>query len=170
MNQFLRLFWLLYLRRAAPLGLLEVCSTPFTVVPADLDVLRHMNNGVFHSLMDLGRIDYMRRTGLLRQLNRNRWYPVITLSSMRFRRSLELWQRFTIETRFLGHDDTTMFVEQRFLRRGETVARAVVGARFLKKGGTVHPHELLALTGYTEALPALPDWVKAWSEAVRTWD
>ncbi len=168
MNQLLRLLWVVVLRRATRLAVLDTCRTPFTVVPGDLDVLRHMNNGIYLSLMDLGRVDYMRRTGLWAGLTRKRWYPVITLCSMRYRRSLTLFQRFAIETRFLGHDATTLFVEQRFVRRGELVAVGVVGARFLKaSGGTVTPEELLVLGGFTGTAPTLPDWVTQWSEAAR---
>jgi acyl-CoA thioesterase FadM len=164
MNQLLRLLWITTFRRAAAIDLYDTCSTPFMVVPADLDVLRHMNNGIYSSLMDLGRVDLMRRAGLLSKLNKLGWYPVATLVSIQFRKSLGLWQRFTIETRVLGVDDKSTYVEQRFVRRGQTMALAVVGARFLKKsGGSCTPEELVTLSGNTAPVPVLPAWVKALS-------
>jgi len=55
-------------RRASPLGSTDVGRMTFRVVPTDLDVLGHMNNGVYFSLMDLGRIDLMIRTGAWKRL------------------------------------------------------------------------------------------------------
>lgn len=160
MNQFFRLFWLLVFRKAKPIGLFDVCSTPFTVVPADLDVLMHMNNGVYSSLMDLGRVDMMQRAGLLKKLNQQGWYPVMTLATIQFRKSLGLWQRFQIETQFVGMDAKSTYVQQQFIRRGQVVCSAVMGARFLKKsGGTCSPQELLDLAGYTGPVPELPTWL-----------
>ena len=51
----LRLRWL----RARRISIWDTARTPFRVVPTDLDLLRHMNNGKYLTLMDLGRMDLM---------------------------------------------------------------------------------------------------------------
>ena len=42
---------------------------------------------------------------------------------------------------------------------------------FIRKGGMVPPHEVLAALGQTQISPALPDWVQGWiaEDARRCW-
>ena len=149
-------------RFRSPLGMWAVASTPFRVLPTDLDVLRHMNNGVYLSMLDLGRLDLMVRSGMWRRLQQRGWYPVVVSETISFRRSLELWQRFDIETRVLGFDAKAIYVEQRFVVRGEVFAKAYVRARFLKRsGGTVTVDELIEVAGEPPAT-GLPEWVRQW--------
>jgi acyl-CoA thioesterase FadM len=143
---------------------MDTCSTPFQVLPSDLDVLRHMNNGVYFSVMDLARADLMMRCGLAGRLRQRHWYPVVAAQTIRFRRSLTLFQRFTVESRVLGWDDRAFLVEQLFVRDREPVASAVVRARFLgRKGERISPQDVLALVGLHAASPPLPVPVARWS-------
>ncbi len=168
MNMFFRVLWHLWVaRRAKPLDVLGLSRTSFRVQPADLDVYRHMNNGRYLSLLDLGRLDLLVRTGLWRTFNRLGWYPVVAAQTITYRRSLTLGQRFTVETRIAGGDTKSVIIEQRFVSGGQLVAHAFVRARFLKRsGGTLGTAEVLEAIGVA-ALPTdrLPDWVSAWSAA-----
>lgn len=142
-----------------------MARTPFRVRPSDIDPLWHMNNGVYLSIMDLGRIDLMRRSGMLARLRRLRWYPVVVAESITFRRSLGLWQRYVLETRLLGADDKAVLIEQRFVVAGEIAARAVVRGRFLRRdGGTVSIEELSAALGVAPP-ESVPAWVADWAGA-----
>jgi YbgC/YbaW family acyl-CoA thioester hydrolase len=134
------------------------------VLPTDLDVLRHVNNGVYLSMMDLARVDLMMRAGLARKLRQRGWYPVVVAQTIRFRRSLTLFQAFTIETRVLGWDEKAFVLEQRFERGAEPVANALVRARFLATGGErISPQDVLALVGESSSSPALADEVARWN-------
>ncbi len=147
MNLFLRLFLtfiLAHFRSPCPIN--GPCLTPFRVWLTDLDVLGHMNNGVYFSILDLARVDLMVRSGLLAKLRAAGLYPVIAAETMRFRRSLQLFQRFDVQTRVIGKDDKAFLLEQLFLRRPDTkkeaeiMAEAVIRVRFLRRsGGTVAP-------------------------------
>lgn len=167
MSLLLRLILLLLTSaRRSRLHVLDTCVTPFRVWINDLDVLLHMNNGRYFTILDLARVDLMMRSGLWRQLRAQGWYPVVTLETLRFHRSLELGDRYDVHTRVIGWDEKHIFIEQGFVRDDAPVALAVVRARFLKrKGGTVTTAELLALAGIAQASPALPEWVASWSEA-----
>jgi len=167
MNLLLRLFLTFLLSpRRGRLHVLDTCVTPFRVWPNDLDVLRHMTNGRYFTILDLARIDLMVRSRMWPQIKQQGWYPVVTLETMRFHRSLELWDRYDVATRVIGWDDKHVFLEQRFIRDDIQVALGVVRTRFLKRsGGTVPTDELLALAGVTHASPAMPDWVVQWSAA-----
>ena len=70
--------------------ILGPCLTPFRVLPSDLDVLGHMNNGKYLSLLDLARTDIMIRSGVLPQLIKRQWYPVLAAETIAFKSSLKL--------------------------------------------------------------------------------
>ncbi|WP_118179924.1 acyl-CoA thioesterase [Paraburkholderia phosphatilytica] len=167
MSLLLRLFLtILFARRRGPLHVLDTCVTPYRVLLNDLDVLRHMTNSRYFSIMDLARVDLMIRSGLWKRLNARGWYPVVTLETMRFHRSLELNDRYQVTTRVIGWDDRQIFLEQGFVRDGMQVALGVVRTRFLKRaGGTVSVAELMELAQVSQPSPMLPEWVVRWSEA-----
>lgn len=165
MNLFLRLLLVLLtfrLRpRCAPLGPVR---KRFVVWPPDLDVLWHVNNGVYLSMLDVARVDLMLRSGFAFALRRAGYYPVVAAQTIRFRRSLQLFQAFEVETRVLGWDDKAFVLQHRFWRGEELVAEAFVRSRFLKRGGgTVGSRDVLALIDAAGPSPALPPWVEAWN-------
>jgi acyl-CoA thioesterase FadM len=170
-NLFLRLLWLALSARSRPrVPLLGPCRTPFRVLPTDLDVLRHVNNGVYLSMMDLARVDLMMRAAIATRLRPRGWYPVVVAATIQFRCSLRLLQRFEIETRVLTWDDRAFLVEQRFLRGEQPVAHALVRARFLSRDGQkVTPVEVLALADNPSPPPAPPDWAIRWNAEQSTW-
>ena len=158
MNLFLRLLWLKLFGRFRPRsGLLGPVRTPFRVLPTDLDVLRHVNNGVYLSLLDIARMDLLRRARLTAPLRARGWFPVVTAESIGFRRALTLFQRFEVETRVLGWDDVSFYIHQRFIRKGDVIASALVVGRFLSDDGSVPTGDVTALAGLTES-PPIPDW------------
>ena len=169
MNRYLRLLWITLVARRRPrLGVTDVATTPLRVRPSDIDVLRHMNNGVYLSLMDLGRVDFMLRSGMAPVLGREGLYPVVVQQTITYRRSLDLWQRYDLETRIAGYDRTSAVMEQRFVVDGEVFARGWVRARFLRRtGGGVDMAELRTLLGVTQEPPPLPEWFEQWGEQTR---
>lgn len=153
-------------RRHGAMNSLDVGRIRLTTLPTDLDVVGHMNNGRYLSLFDLGRWDLMIRSGLADATRRNGWYAVVASETITFRRSLELWQRFVIETRFLGHDDRSLYLEHRAVVDGEIYARAVIRARMLRRGGgTVGHEELFAAVRRPEGLADVEPWVHEWAAA-----
>ena len=140
-------------------------STPFRVLPTDLDVYGHMNNGRYLSISDLGRFDLLRRSGLWPELRTRGWYPVVASSTITYRKSLAPWQRFVIESRFLGVDGRDVYLEQRFVVKGEIYARMTIRGRFLQKsGGHVPMEELLALMSDHPVNFDVAEWLKMWGE------
>ena len=145
----------------------DVGRTDFRVLPTDLDVLGHMNNGVYFSIMDLGRMDLMIRAGSWARLTEHGFYPVASNETITFRKSLQPWQRFTLETKIVGYDAKAVFVEQRFVVKGEIFAQAFMRGRFLKKtGGTVSMQELSDALGVDTTEVTLPPWLARWSDDV----
>ena len=101
---------------------------------ADLDVNGHMNNGRYLTLMDLGRLDIVVRSGLWRAVLKNGWTPVASTVTIRFSRELPPFQSFRLETRIACWDDKLVVMEQTFLIDGGA-RDGQIAARALFKGG-----------------------------------
>ena len=160
--------FLVWLRRNGPrLDPHDVGRMAFRVLPTDLDVLGHMNNGVYLSIMDLGRMDLLQRSGVWSRLFRAGFFPVMADETISFRRSLMPWQRFTLETRIVGYDAKAVYVEQRAVVEGQIYARATTRGRFVKKtGGTVTTAEVAEVTGIDITGRPLPEWMARWATDV----
>ena len=80
-NLYLRLLLMTLRTRAGrgdrPLSIWDTAATAFRVAPTDLDLLGHMNNGRYLTIMDLARLDLMTRSGFWARLRRRGWYPVV---------------------------------------------------------------------------------------------
>lgn len=145
---------------------MEECITPYRVWFSDLDVLRHMNNGVYLSLQDLARMDYMIRAQAAPIIRKNNWYPVVASETIRFRKSLHFLQKFQIHTRLISWDEKYIFLEHKFVSHGQVIALGMIRARFLKKsGGTVSPQELLQALNLNTEAPPQPQHLKDWLSA-----
>jgi acyl-CoA thioesterase FadM len=154
------------LRREGRLDPVAVGVIRLTTLPTDLDVLRHMNNGRYLSLFDLGRWDLLIRTGMADAMRTRGWYAVVSSETITFRKSLNPWQRFDVESRLLGHDDRAIYMEHRAVIDGEVYARAIIRARMLKRaGGTLSHEELFAELGRPDGLPDVEHWVHEWAAA-----
>jgi acyl-CoA thioesterase FadM len=156
---------LLYLLRPERRGILAESTVRFRVWPNDLDTNFHMNNGRYLTLMDLGRLDLLLRNGSVPIVLRNKWYPVLAGTQIRFRRPLNLFQKFEIRTRIVTWDSKWVYLEQKILRRGDLVLQAYLKGVFVGKGGSVPITALLERLGVTEAPPSMPDSLAAWLES-----
>lgn len=170
MHMFWRMFThiLIHSKRKPEMGHYDVARTTFRVMPTDIDMNRHMNNGKYFSIMDVARTDLIVRSGVWAIIREQGWYPVVVAETISFRKSLNPWQRFVIESRVIGFDEKAVYVEQRFVapdRSGveEIYAQGYVRARFLKKaGGTVSNAELTEAIG--AAPQPIPAWLASWAE------
>ena len=148
--------------RRAPLTVWEASSLPLRVLPTDIDIAMHVNNGMYLSLMDLGRFDLMARSGVWKRMRRRGWSPVVSAETISFRKSLQLRQEYTIETRIIGLDTKAIYFEQRMVSDGEIYARAYIATRLVAKGRPVSQEDILAEFGAPPADLVLPGWIHDW--------
>lgn len=156
MNLWFRMFlYLLRTRQRPSVGPLDTTSLEFRVYPNDLDTNFHMNNGRYLTLMDLGRLDLVYCCGLGRAMLKRGWRPVLGGAFITYRRELNPFQRFRMETRLLGWDGPWFYIGQQFYRGDQLAADAVVKALFLNKSGKVDSQEVMEQIGHYEPSPAL---------------
>jgi len=146
----------------------DTLSTTFRVLPSDLDMLMHMTNGRYLSVLDAARISYMSRTGRWRRYRERGWHPVVVSQTISYRRSLTLGVKYAVHTTLLGFDTRNGYFEHSFHVGSGVYATAVVAVRYLdKNGASVTPDRILKLD-VDFALPhTLPEWVEDWASAAR---
>jgi acyl-CoA thioesterase FadM len=142
------------------------------VWPHDLDLSLHMNNGRYLTLMDLGRLDAMVRSGLWREVLRHKWTPIAGAITIRFQRELRLFQKFRLDTKLLCWDASLVVMEQIFVidggpRDGQVAARALFkgGLYDRKERKFVEIARLMALLGVSETSPPATAEVEAFLHA-----
>ncbi len=149
------------------IGPLDSSLVRFTVLPHDCDLNIHLNAGRFLSFMDIARVELLVRMRVLRRVIGRGWRPVVGGVVIRYRRSVEPFERFTIQSRVVGWDDKWFYIEHTLNRNdGSMAAMAYARTLLRKKGGTVHPRELIEMTGLPDAeSPPLPSFVEEWRPA-----
>lgn len=163
---YVRLARVMLAARSRPrVSVLDDSVVSFRVLPGDLDQNRHLNNGRYLTMMDLGRFELLSRAGLVGDLMKRRWYPVVTSATIRYRRSLDAWQKYDLRTRLLGWDDDGFYLEQRFERDGSVLAVGVIKGLFLGPNGKLPSREVAALLAPGVASPPLPEWVTLWGRS-----
>ena len=157
MNLLVRLALVLFgASRRGRLGAFDLSTVGMRVWPNDLDVQMHMNNGRYLSIMDLGRIDLLVRSGFFREARRRGWFPLVGAATIEYRRPLRAFERYDLTTRLLGWDDRWFYLEQRFTRVDKLVAVATVKAMIRGATGAVSTAEAGGAIGFASPSPALP--------------
>jgi acyl-CoA thioesterase FadM len=165
-NLWFRLIWmLLTVWRRQRVAVLDTSVLRMTVLPGDLDFNGHVNNGRYFTMADLGRMDFVLRTGSAKVAWRLRARPIVADASAKFRRDLKLGQRFELHSRLLGWDEKWTFLEHRFVRQGRVLGVVVIRGLFVAPGGPVPPATFIHAMHIDSPSPALPAWVMQWRDS-----
>src|SRR5688500_8719123 len=137
------------------------------VWPNDLDLNMHVNSGRYLSFMDVSRVDLLVRMRMFRKVIKRGWRPINGGTMISFRKSLLLWERFTVRSRIVCWDEKWLYFEHVVERRNGDLA-AVANARGLLRGreGNVAPAALLEVAGISDLQsPPMPPHDARWREA-----
>ena len=158
MNLYLR-FLILLIRSfgKSKLDLIDTSVLNFRVLPIDLDLNMHMNNGRYLSIMDLGRTDLMLRTGLGQHILENKWIPIVGHLHMRYLRPLKVFQPYELHTRIVTWDEKWVYLEQRFISNKKCIAIGLVQGLIRGKHGNIPTNDLLTLLGFDNQTPETPE-------------
>ena len=144
----------------------------FTVLPTDLDLNGHMNNGRYLSIADIGRMDLIIRLGMLSHVLKNGLIPVLSAATIRYRLPLFPFQKYILKSRIVCWDEKWAFMEQSFViasgkKRGAVAAIAILKGSFFDKKtrGTVPTGDILAALGWEAQSPPFPAHITHWQEA-----
>ncbi len=169
MNLYLRLIWVLL--RSWRMPTLRAGATlerRMRVLPNDLDLNGHMNNGRYLTVVDLMLVEYFARTGFARVMLEQGWRPMAGGSFISYRRGLQPFQAYTLRFRLDATDARWNYMRFEFIdARGAVCAAgymkgAAVGREGLVPNAQSYAH--LADHGFDLATP-LPAPVKSWLAA-----
>lgn len=166
MNLYLRLLWLFIrlpwiAKQSDPLA---PATLHMRVMPNDLDIYRHVNNGRYLTLMDLGRMHLMAAMRLIKPLQKKRWAPLLGSVKVHFVRSLRVFDKFTQTTQVIYWDEKWIYIEQKIFK-GETLCVvALMKILFISKEGKIAPDAILGLINNPPLRPTMPDRVAHWME------
>jgi acyl-CoA thioesterase FadM len=163
------IFRLIAVLIAAPfrsrLDLRDMSRVRLWVLPNDLDLNMHMNNGRYLTVLDLGRIDLLIRTGLAITFIKKRWRPLIGGSLIRYRFSLRPFETFVISTRVICWNEKWIYFEHRFETRRGVAAIALTKGLVRDRIGAVNPDTILQAGGIQRQSPRNPEAVSRWMNA-----
>ena len=132
------------------------------ILPGDIDLNGHVNNGRYLSLLDLGRADFVARTGLFQAGRRHKINGWVAAATIRYRRPLLVGQRIRLTTRLLGWDGRSFFVAHKIESNGDVATLALVRVRVLGPKGPVSPNDAAVVLGLPPKSPPLPAVVTSW--------
>ena len=97
MNLYLRLIWIIIRSFfKPPIDFADRVSIDLRILPNDLDLNRHLNNGRYLTLLDLGSIDLFLRSGVLKRAIRKGFRPMLGGLIVTYRKGLSLFERCTL--------------------------------------------------------------------------
>ncbi len=146
MNLILRMLFLLIASFFKPRLLITKAKNSLTlrVLPNDIDLNMHMNNGRYLTICDLNRVDVFIRTGLAKTMLQEKWMPVISEHTMKYKRPLKLFQKYEVCMEIVTWDDRSFQMLHTFIVDGQTVAEGTSrGVIVSKKTGVVPPEQVI---------------------------
>ncbi len=157
--------------RAKPAGVDDICEINFRCMPWDLDIFLEMNNGRVLTLYDLGRFDFSLRSGLARQLRVNKWGLVVAGSTIRYRKRIRLFDKVSMHTKLIGHDERWIYIEQSMWVDGQPASSVLLRTAVTSRGKMTPTQDVLEAMSITDWQPGPSVWLQEWinSEAHRPW-
>lgn len=138
---------------------------------SDIDLFGELNNARYFNYMELGRWDFSYRVGFLKLMKDNNWGVAVGGASIRYRRRIPFFAKFTLSTELICHDGRWFYFLQETHRKGQICSSALIKVCATSKNGLVPATEYINnFEGY-EIFEDVPGWVASWiqAESKRPW-
>jgi acyl-CoA thioesterase FadM len=166
MNLYLRLLWtLLRAWRSPRFAPGETLERRLRVLPNDLDVNGHMNNGRYLTVIDLMLVEYFVRTGFAAVMLKHGWRPMAGGSFITYRRGLKPLQTYTLRFRLDASDANWNYMRFEFLSGDRVCAAGYMKGAAVARSGLVPNEQSYAAMGRLPLANDLPAAVRHWLAA-----
>ena len=128
-------------KHKSKLSITDVSEIKFRVWLTDIDA-SIMNHAAMMTVMEMGRIDYMVRSGFFKLARRKKWYFPSRSISVQFIRPLKFFQTANVTTRVFNVDKNWIYIEQKIIRKGKIIAICIVKSTVKKGKITVSTNEI----------------------------
>ena len=130
----------------------------------DLDPMLEMNNGRILTIYDLGRTDFIIRTGLGKQLLKQRWGMVVAGSTIQYRKRIRLFDKVTINTHVVGIDERWIYLEHSMWVKGKPCSSVLLRTGVTQGGKVIEIARVLEALGESDLTMSPEPWVQEWIE------
>jgi acyl-CoA thioesterase FadM len=124
-----------------------------------------MNNSRYLAIMELGSLDIIVRTGVVKLLLRRKWRPIVASVMVRFIHELKPYETYQLHTRVIYWDQKWFFMEQHFKQEETIVAVGMVKGLFRGPKGNVATSEVFTALGHYITSPPIPESVAMWLQS-----
>jgi len=115
-------------------------SLTLRVLPNDIDINLHMNNGRYLTICDLTRVDMFIRSGLAKTMINEKWMPEHT---MKYKKALKVFQKYEIKMQVTDWDNRSFHMLHTFMVGNRVVAEGTSLGVIVGKTGVVPPIEVM---------------------------
>jgi len=167
MNLYFRLIWTIIRSFFKPkIDFSDEIVLKLRIFPNDLDINRHLNNGRYLTILDLGSIDLFLRSGVLGRAIRSGFRPMIGGLFVTYRNSLSLFEQCTLTMKLKAWDDYWNYFKFEFRKvDGRLSASGYFKGAFVSKNGLVPNNvadEIFEYKhGFCELPPVVENWIRA---------
>jgi acyl-CoA thioesterase FadM len=144
-----------------PMEINETSIISMRVLPTDLDLNFHMNNGRYLTIMDIGRTELVIRSGLHKLVIAEKLSAVASGININFFKPLAPLEKYELHTSVLTWDESWFYLKQEFIKDNQIKASAIAKVIFLKKGKRVRPDYLLKKMGKEVSPPKAPEYFQS---------
>lgn len=142
-----------------PISIDQSSIVKLRVLPTDLDLNFHMNNGRYLTLMDIGRTDLVVRVGLSKIILKEKLSAVAAGININFFKPLNPFDSYELHTSVITWDESWFYLRQNFIKDKKIMASAVAKTCFLKNGKRMDPAILVEMLGEHKNQPPMPKYL-----------
>ncbi|MCK4818861.1 acyl-CoA thioesterase [bacterium] len=143
------LFAILSAKYRSKLTITEESNITFRVWLTDVDA-SVMNHATMMTVMEMGRIDFMVRSGFFKLARKRNWYFPLRSIGVQFIRPLKLFQKANLTTKVFHVDERWIYLEQKITRHGKDIAICIVKVTVKKGKETISTNEIAKALGIGE--------------------
>lgn len=152
-------------RKGQSLDLTQTSEVTVRCSLTDLDPMLEMNNGRALTVYDIGRTDFIIRTGLGRLLLKKRWGMVVAGSNIQYRKRIRLLDKVTIKTHIAGFDERWIYLEHSMWVKGKPCSSMLLRTGVTEGGRVVDTARVLAALGRSDWKFPPSGYVAEWIES-----
>ena len=123
-------------------------------MPWDCDPQLHINNARYLVLMELGRFQLFAAHGMMQAFFRQRWRAVVAGAHILYRRPIDMFTPFCMESRFCGASSRFLIAEHRLTAAGRTVTLGYFPVAISGPDGLMTPQRVIGALRLTRP----PGW------------
>jgi len=154
MNLYFRLVWVMLMARRRKVITEDDLSNEIItrIMPNDLDLNLHVNNGRYMTLCDFNRVDLFVRSGLASIMIKNKLAPIVAEHTMTYIKPLRVFNKIRIGMNITHWDEKYFHATHTFYRGEKVVAEGTSKSLVVsRKDGRLTPLKVLAMVNEYQA-------------------